>query len=169
MSNQERLRQLLEEADERRFWRKVLIGDDCWEWTGGKGSRGYGTFTARKENGSWRTLRAHRVSYELLVDAIPAGLVIDHLCRNTGCVNPDHLEAVTRRENTLRGIGPTAWHASKSHCPQGHPYSGDNLFFVTDAKGRHSRRCRTCQRKHTKYASRRYYARLRLRRALEAS
>lgn len=89
-----------------------------------------------------KNTKAHRAAYELLIAPIPNDKVIDHLCRNPSCVNPDHLEVVTQRENILRGIGPSAIHARKTHCPRGHPYSGDNLYISPNRQ----RRCRTCQR-----------------------
>jgi hypothetical protein len=73
--------------------RHVLIGDGCWEWMGGKQWGGYGLF---------RGACAHRLFYELLVGPIPAGLEIDHLCRNRSCVRPTHLEPVTHLENMRR-------------------------------------------------------------------
>lgn len=90
-------------------------------------------------------VKAHRVSYELAYGPIPDGMHIDHVrargCVNKHCVAPLHLEAVTPRENLLRGRGFAATHAAKTHCPQGHPYAGENLYL--DVKGR--RYCRTCR------------------------
>jgi hypothetical protein len=140
LSNLTPAEQIREALDERRFWRKVLIGDECWPWTGAQ-SGGYGNF--------WRggsTGRAHRFSYELMVGAIPKGLTLDHLCRNRACVRPDHLEPVTNRENIMRGEGVTARRARRTHCPKGHPFSGDNLY-VTPAGVRHCRACRKERRK----------------------
>lgn len=81
----------------RRFWSKVVKTEDCWEWTGAKTGAGYGHVLLNYKN-----VYAHRLSYELLVGPIPEGLVIDHVCRNRGCINPEHLEPVTPRENVMR-------------------------------------------------------------------
>lgn len=77
-------------------------GDGCWEWTGSKQRQGYGRL-GRTEGGKYTELMAHRIAFELYVGPIPEGLVIDHLCRNRGCVNPDHLEPVTNEVNIERG------------------------------------------------------------------
>jgi hypothetical protein len=74
------------------------MGPDCWLWTGAVDAKGYGRVLTPDGHRP-----AHRLAYELAVGPIPDGLVIDHLCRTPGCINPDHLEPVTRRENTLRG------------------------------------------------------------------
>lgn len=74
------------------------------------------------------------------VGPIPEGMDLDHTCRNRGCVNPEHLEPVTTQVNTLRGIGPTAENARKTHCKHGHPLEGDNLYVDPEGK----RKCRAC-------------------------
>lgn len=112
-------------------------GNGCWVWQGAADRKGYGIMMVRLKR-----VFAHRVSYEAFRGSIPTGLVIDHLCRNPPCCNPDHLEPVTQRENTLRGINPPALAARATHCKQGHPYTGENLFFGSDG----SRRCRICTR-----------------------
>jgi len=94
---------------------------------------------------------AHRISYELLKGDIPEGLDLDHLCRNRGCVNPDHLEPVTRKENLLRGNTIPAKHARKTHCPQGHEYTKGNTF-ISKSGSRHCRKCRAIR------SSRYYYS-----------
>lgn len=116
------------------FLAKVNTTGDCWEWTGSTTDRGYGQF-----NNGTTMVKAHRWMYELAIGPIPAGLDLDHLCRNTSCVRPSHLEPVTHRENVLRGTGPTATNAAKTHCPNGHPL-GDEA----DNSGR--RYCRICHR-----------------------
>lgn len=82
-----------------RFWSAVSKGDGdtCWLWTASRTPEGYGQFGAEK-----RRILAHRFSYELSVGPIPEGLELDHLCRNRGCVRPDHLQPVTRQENARR-------------------------------------------------------------------
>lgn len=113
----------------------------CWQWTGYICSDGYG---GMKRSG--KLVRAHRLSYEAFKGPIPSGLSIDHLCRNKLCVNPEHLEAVSIRENTLRGIGPSAENARKMFCINGHILIGDNVTMRPRKKGIPYRRCKTCHR-----------------------
>lgn len=124
---------------QERFWSKVDMANlfGCWEWRAYRRPDGYGVFNTDHS----RPLRAHRVAYELVVGPIPAGLTVDHLCRNRGCVNPAHLEPVTMKENTLRGMSSPATRARQTHCKNGHPLSGGNLRI--DKFGR--RRCRRCK------------------------
>jgi hypothetical protein len=114
------------------FLSLVRKTDACWIWLGSKDRNGYGRV--------FRNKLAHRHAFEIFVGAIPVALTIDHLCRNRACVNPLHLEAVSKRINTLRGQGPAARNALKSHCPQGHPYDAANTYVAPDG-GRNCRRC----------------------------
>lgn len=124
---------------EERFWQCVQKTEDHWLWTaplvygGAKG--GYGALSVRN-----RHVLAHRFSYELLVGPIPDGFVVDHCCKNTGCVRPTHLEAVTIGENVLRGSGFAAVNARKTHCLRGHEYTSENTLST-----RTGRECRTCR------------------------
>ena len=111
---------------EERFWPKVTPTGFCWEWNAATDARGYGVF-----NLGSRLDRAHRVAWTLLIGEIPAGLVLDHLCRNQSCCNPDHLEPVTQLENMRRNRLP--------HCQRGH--SMDDAYERPDGNGR---MCRTC-------------------------
>jgi hypothetical protein len=132
---------------EQRFWSKVdRRGDDeCWPWTAGRlpGSD-YGQFWVASAG---QNVGAHRVAYELLVGPIPEGAYLDHLCRNHPCVNPAHLEPVTCQENLLRGETHAAANASKTHCPEGHPYDETNTYHMG---GR--RICRTCSLRKSRAA-----------------
>jgi hypothetical protein len=124
-----------------RFWSKVDQRGECWEWTASRSDGGYGTFFCRHlPGGTARPAHAHRIAYELSVGPVPNALTLDHLCRNRGCVNPAHLEPVTRGENVLRGIGIFAENKRKTHCPLGHEYTPENT-----APSGNGRRCRTCK------------------------
>lgn len=121
--------------------KKVEISGGCWNWTGSKNGIGYPVASI---NGVRKN--CHRLFYEELVGNLPKELVIDHICRNISCVNPEHLEAVSNKENVLRGIGITAVNARKKFCKRGHPFDSKNTRIWYDKKGRRARRCITCSR-----------------------
>jgi len=98
--------------------RAEVTDDGCWTWTLALNHNGYAECKPMMG-----TKRAHRITYMLLVGEIPEGLVLDHLCRVRHCINPDHLEPVTDRENLDRGF------ALITACPQGHEYTPENTYL----------------------------------------
>ena len=119
-----------------RLFDKVNVGlpSECWEWNAAK-SRGYGMFTFDGKKYS-----AHRFMYSLINGGVDKNMVLDHLCRNTACVNPFHLEEVSNRENVLRG--EINGNANKTECKHGHPFDETNTYITSEGK----RHCRTCHR-----------------------
>jgi len=126
---------------EERFWAKIDKDgpSGCWLWTGARIPDGYGTFKIRQV-----TTLVHRYAYEQMVGLISAELEIDHICRTTNCVNPNHLEAVPHIENVRRGLaGKVNNHESrKTHCSGGHPYDLLNTYITPKGE----RECRLCRR-----------------------
>jgi hypothetical protein len=124
---------------EERFWEKVAVADiGCWDWLAGVDRQGYGRFGIKGT-----PHLAHRVSYELAVGPIVEGLTLDHLCFNTSCVRPDHLEPVTMSVNVMRGTGVGPRNKAKTHCPKGHEYTTDNTYWHKRPSGI-GRDCRIC-------------------------
>jgi hypothetical protein len=123
----------------RRFVRKIDVfsDNDCLIWTGAHNYNGYGWFAVNS-----RQVRAHRFIYSLTNGPIPEGMDIDHLCRNRDCVNPYHMEVVTRKENLMRGNTHARFNKDKSHCCRGHLLSGSNVRI----NRRGGRVCRECER-----------------------
>ena len=129
-----------------RFLTKMYMADEChcqghtphqhWYWRARKDIGGYGQF-------SWqgRDYPAHRFAYIALRGPIPDTMEPDHLCRIRHCANPDCIELVTPSVNQRRGKGFPAANHQKTHCPQGHPYSGENLEIRKNG----NRRCKTCK------------------------
>ena len=124
-----------------RFLAKIRYVDGCWIWTGSLDPKGYGRYgVGSKLDGTHRILRPHRFAYERLVGPIGEGLVIDHLCRRRACVNPEHLEPVTNRENAVvRGNHVSAQRKALTHCSLGHAFSEANTHIY-----RGGRVCRQC-------------------------
>jgi hypothetical protein len=110
----------------------------CWIFIGPLRSSGHGRIWVDDAK-----CQVHRVAYEILKGPIPAGLELDHKCRVPSCWNPQHLEPVTHKENTLRGESPSAQNARKTHCSSGHPFIEENTR-LRRADG--ARVCRVCDR-----------------------
>jgi hypothetical protein len=129
-------------TDQERIERASRVNDatGCREWVQHLTPNGYGQLNIRGRN-----RLAHALAWETARGPVPSGLVLDHLCRNKKCCNVDHLEPVTDRENILRGTGPSAVNAAKTHCDKGHPLSGDNLRIL-GGRSQPQRRCRECNR-----------------------
>lgn len=127
---------------EEWFWSKVDRSgwpDACWVWLACT-SRGYGCFGV-----GLKIRRAHRIAYEVCIGPVPVGFDLDHLCRNRACVNPAHLEPVTRRENTSRGVpfgGFGQHNRRKTACRNGHQYTADSVINRGDGR----RTCKACHR-----------------------
>lgn len=131
----------MRDVTERLVKRVVVDERGCWNWQGAKNSEGYGRARGRNS----RIGYTHRIMYEETHGPVPRDLQIDHLCRNPGCCNPEHLEAVTPLVNTRRGCTSEkarALREQRTHCPSGHPLVAGNLYF--DKKGYQS--CKECRR-----------------------
>lgn len=119
---------------------KTVLAGDCWEWTGTlSGNGGYGRIHVGDKD-----LRVHRLTYVLTNGPIPDGLVIDHICRNKRCSNPDHLRAVDVRTNSIENsVSFSAINAAKTACKNGHALTEDNTYVQKKTGFRY---CRTCAR-----------------------
>lgn len=116
---------------------KFFNGIECWEWTAGKDTGGYGLFDLDQ-----KSIKAHRFSYEYFIGSIPDDMFIDHMCKNHPCVNPNHLRIVTPRINAIENnCGPTAINFLKTHCIRGHEFTKENTYIV---RGSNVRQCKKC-------------------------
>lgn len=125
---------------------RINHAGECWEWALARNRQGYGVYNLGNGNGMYL---AHRVSYTAFVGPIPDGLVIDHLCRNTACINPAHLEPVSVRTNSLRGMSPTAKAIRTGRCKRDHliksgtPCRPCNAIREANRRGRIKERLRS--------------------------
>jgi hypothetical protein len=118
----------------------------CWNWTRvAPVLRGGGRYGFMPLNG--KLVKATRFAYRRFVGPLPDDLTIDHLCKNTLCVNPAHLEAVTMRENILRSNSPSAICARRTHCKHGHELTPDNIIRYRGAGRKNERVCRECNKR----------------------
>jgi HNH endonuclease len=118
---------------------------DCWNWIrtpNWKRERGYRMVCYKGKE--WR---AHRLIYSLLVGEISKYLDLHHICRNKACCNPDHLEAITKKDHPFEDVSLFVKNLLKTHCPKGHEYTPDNTYITSPNKSHPNggRSCRTCQ------------------------
>lgn len=133
-----------------RFWSKVNKTEECWIFIASGNKWGYGQFWYQG-----KFIAAHRFSYMIENGPIKEGLEIHHLCRNRRCVNPEHLEALTKQEHNKRwrNLGPAVEatkkrYAERTECSKGHPLTKENTRHYTNRKGYITRKCRTCHREN---------------------
>jgi hypothetical protein len=143
--------------------RSTVNEKGCWIWNGPLDKDGYGICTNVRDTTGVTTKRAHRAAFYFKYGWLPP--LLDHIvCDTEACCNPEHMEPSTDEKNVLRGSGPTAVNAAKTHCPKGHAYDS-----TTVQKGRVWRRCSTCLREQRRLQAKRRYARFKQRMSQAAS
>lgn len=134
------------ECLKKRFWNNVSAAsaEGCWKWNGPISIYGYGRLMESVGNRKTKQLMAHRFAYEEIVGKIKEGMTIDHVCRNRSCVNPAHMEIVTRAENSMRAHSKNMDAMRDNRCTKGHKIEGENLVLEKRKNGSERKRCRTC-------------------------
>lgn len=127
--------------------RRLSIVDhrNCHLWVGGRTEKGYGMIQVWVAPHKTKNVCAHRLAWELASGPIPQGLTIDHLCRVTSCVNPEHMEVVTLAENLRRGIRTKP---RITHCLHGHEFTTANTYAYRTSSGYVARACRRCFKRY---------------------
>ena len=126
--------------------------NDCWQYAGNITSSGYGSIKGEL---------VHRLMWQAHNGDIPLGLVVDHLCRNRECVNPEHLEPVTIGENTRRGLSPNGVNSHKAVCVSGHEFNKENTIHYS-YNGINKRKCRVCRKYFNRIHQREFRAKRKL-------
>lgn len=144
---------MLAAGDLARFVDKIEVSaSGCWLWTAKLSPERYPYFKL-----AGRSVLAHRLAHEHWIGPIPEGHEVDHLCFNSPCVNPSHLEAVTPEENIERArragrlsLRPAVHpNAAKTHCRRSHPLAGDNLRVI-QWRDKTMRQCKACGAMHSR-------------------
>ena len=120
----------------RLMWSKMSTPKGCWEWTGSLLSSGYPQSIAVNGSGERNLFRPQRLMFHWFKYPIPDGFVVDHLCKNHKCVNPDHMEDITHELNVARGL-------KRKYCKRGHPQTQENRYAYS-SHGRRRERCKPC-------------------------
>jgi hypothetical protein len=134
---------------QERFMKFIKINPttSCWEWQGAKHEYGYGLFEFKSANGRWRSICAHRIAWIIFKGPIPDKLHIRHKCDNPPCVNPDHLEIGTHKDNMRdRHERKTHPFSALTHCKNGHEFTTENTYLWRRSDTNIIRKCRTCRR-----------------------
>jgi len=126
----------LKEKDIERFWKHVNKTATCWIWKASKSNRVYGNFSVKDV-----LFRAHRISYFIKNGEVKREFTIHHKCNNPSCVNPDHLQQISLKENTLLGNSFSAKEARQTHCKRGHKFTKENTYIFPNGW----RSCRKCR------------------------
>lgn len=129
-----------------RFWSSVSANsaEGCWNWNGPKTFYGYGRLMESIGNGKTKQLMAHRFAYEQIVGKIQDVMTIDHVCRNKLCVNPAHMEVVTRGENSIRSHSRNMVAMRENCCTNGHKIENENVIKEIRGNGKERLRCKIC-------------------------